>query len=390
MLPVAETIFWLSLGILLYTYVGYALILLILTSVKKWIKSTTLPDTIKYEAVTLVVAAYNEENFIEEKINNCLSLDYPGDKIKFIFVTDGSTDNTTAIIKKFSSIFNLHNDERRGKVAAVNRAMNMVDTPYVIFSDANTLLNRNSILEMMKHYSDEKVGGVAGEKKVIPGNANNSVGKGEGLYWRYESFLKKLDSRMYSVVGAAGELFSMRTELYTQISDDTILDDFVQSLTLCSNGYVVRYEPDAFSQEQASVSIKDEMERKVRISAGGFQAMILLKNLFNVFRYPVLSFQYISHRVFRWTLAPLALIALFLASIAAWYLGGHIFYGYFALAQALCYAFAVAGWLMAASDRQPGPFYLPFYFTFMHLCVFGGFARFVLGKQTANWKKAVR
>lgn len=390
MLPVTETIFWLSVGIILYTYVGYALILLILTTIKRRVKTTAIADDNKYEAVTVLVAAYNEENSIEEKIKNCLSLDYPTARITFLFITDGSTDGTASIIRKYPSIVHLHSDERSGKLAAVNRAMEVVATPFVIYSDANTLLNKQSIWRIMRHYADEKVGGVAGEKKVVAAGLNDTVGKGEGLYWKYESALKRLDSALYSVVGAAGELFSIRTALYSRIPNQVILDDFVQSLSVCLKGFVVRYEPGAFSQEKGSVSVKDEMERKTRISAGGFQAIVLLKKLFNVFRHPTLSFQYISHRVLRWTLAPLALVALLISSVAAWYMGGGLFYGYFSVLQLIFYGFAIVGWVMAHNNRHPGVFYLPFYFTFMHMCVFTGFGRYLFGKQGSAWKKAAR
>lgn len=391
MLPVSETIFWISFGILLYTYAGYPLILLILTTLKKKRKPLydNSADSI-YEPVTLLVAAYNEETIIEGKIKNCLSLDYPKEKIKFIFISDGSDDRTPDIINNYPVITHLHNRERSGKLAAVNRAMQIVDTPLVIFSDANTMLNRESISRIVRHYQDPEVGGVSGEKTVLAGAAGEDLGKGEGLYWKYESFLKKLDSRLYSVVGAAGELFSMRTALYTQLPANIVLDDFVQSLLVCLKGYIVRYEPEAFSQEKPSLSLKDEMERKLRITAGGFQAILFLRKLFNVFRHPVLTFQYVSHRVLRWTLTPVALVTLLAATIMTWYAGGAPFYGYFALAQVIFYGIALLGWTMAANNRHPGPFYLPFYFVFMHFSVFGGFARFIWGSQETTWKKAAR
>lgn len=390
MLPVSETIFWGSLIILCYTYIGYPLILLILNVMRHFSKPSqkNSPDT--YDSVTFLVAAFNEEAIIEEKILNCFSIDYPSEKIKYVFVTDGSTDNTTAIINKYPSIIHLHQSERKGKLAAVNRAMTLIDTPIVIFSDANTHVNSQSVNLLVKHYADDQVGGVSGEKRVLASGAADAVGKGEGFYWKYESFLKKLDSKIYSVVGAAGELFSMRTSIYKTLPEHIVLDDFVQSLSLCADGHVVRYEPGAIAHEKGSSSLKDELERKVRISAGGFQAMSYLKKLFNVFRFPLLSFQYISHRVLRWTLCPIALVALYITTITVWQFGGGVEYGYFALLQTIFYALALVGWLLARSNRSPGPFYLPFYIVFMHLCVFGGFARYLAGNQGAAWKKAAR
>ena len=137
-----------------------------------------------------------------------------------------------------------------------------------------------------------------------------------GLYWKYESFLKKLDSEFYSVVGAAGELFSLRTELYESAGENVIIEDFVMSLKICMRGYIIKYEPGSFAMEESSPSMKEEEKRKIRISAGAFQAMVLLRGLFNVFKYPALSFQFISHRILRWTLCPICLIALLVANIA--------------------------------------------------------------------------
>ncbi len=273
MLPVSETIFWVAFIIICYTYFGYPLILLILNGIKKFLKKSSATHPSTYEPVTVLVAAFNEEAIIEEKILNCLAIKYPSEKIKYVFVTDGSSDRTGDIIRKYPSIIHLHETARRGKLAAINRAMLIIDTPLVVFTDANTFVNPESIGLLVRHYADPRVAGVSGEKRVYASGADDAVGKGEGFYWKYESFLKKLDSRLYSIVGAAGELFSLRSALYTTLPENIVLDDFVQSLSLCADGHVVRYEPGAVAVEKGSLSIKDEMERKVRISAGGFQAM---------------------------------------------------------------------------------------------------------------------
>jgi biofilm PGA synthesis N-glycosyltransferase PgaC len=388
MVPASETVFWICFIIIFYTYAGYPLLLLFLVFIKKMIHPEKPVAQAIYMPVTVVVAAYNEEDIIEEKITNCLALNYPADKIQFIFITDGSDDNTSALIKKYDVIRHLHNDERRGKLAALNRVMEHVKTEIVIFSDANTFMHPDSITRIITHYSDKKVGGVAGEKKISP--EAGGLAKGEGLYWKYESFIKNLDSQLYTTVGAAGELFSMRTALYKPLRENIIIEDFVQSLMLCEAGYVVKYEPAAFTEEHASIRLTDEMERKIRISAGGFQAIVLLKSLFNVFRHPVLSFQYISHRVLRWTLCPLALIGLYISSIILWTTVNDPFFTFFAVAQTVFYLVAFTGWMIARANLHPGPLYLPFYFVFMNMCVFAGFTRFVEGKQQAMWRKALR
>ena len=244
---------------------------------------------------TLVVAAYNEETLIEEKIINCLKLKYPAGKYKILFITDGSTDKTPDIIGRYPQVQLLHQAGRTGKIAAVHRAMDHVTTEIAVFTDANTFLNTDALINICRHYEDQTVGAIAGEKRVqIDENADASAA-GEGFYWKYESALKKWDSELYSVVGAAGELFSVRRSLYEDVPADTVLDDFMISMLIAAKGYRIVYEPEAYALETASENVTEELKRKIRIAAGGIQSILRLKNLFNPFRYPVLSFQYVSH-----------------------------------------------------------------------------------------------
>jgi cellulose synthase/poly-beta-1,6-N-acetylglucosamine synthase-like glycosyltransferase len=394
-------IFWISLFLIFYSYVGYGILVWIIVKIKSAIgsrrsaigsrQSAILETGQQCPAVALVVAAYNEEDFILEKIQNTLALDYPKDKLELIFITDGSNDNTPAIIGQFPEILLLHQPARQGKVAAMNRAIQHVQSPLVIFCDANTLLNTACIREIVKHYEDPQVGGVAGEKKILQRGKDAAAAAGEGLYWKYESFLKRLDSDLYTTVGAAGELFSVRKSLFEKAPEGTIIEDFVQSLKLVINGYVVRYEPNAYAAEAPSASIKDEMKRKVRICAGAFQAMILLKELFNMFRYPVASFQFISHRILRWTVCPVALITLLISNILIVVMGaGGWFYQVVLVLQALFYIMGITGWIYASRDIRLKAVYIPFYFLFMNLSVFIGFSRFMRNKQTVLWEKAAR
>jgi biofilm PGA synthesis N-glycosyltransferase PgaC len=305
----------------------------------------------------LIVAAYNEEEFIRQKIQNTLELDYPKEALHLIFITDGSTDKTPALVNQFPEIQLLHSTARQGKVAAMHRAMSFVKTPYVIFSDANTLLNKESIRNMVKHYQNPAVGGVAGEKKVMQAAGEAAAGAGEGLYWKYESFLKKLDWQFYTVVGAAGELFSIRTELYEYPGDNILLDDFIISLRVCQKGYRVAYEADAFALETASSSMREEQKRKIRISAGGFQSMYILRRPAEHFQIPNLSFQYISHRVLRWTLCPLFLPLILICNVSLVAAGSSPVYTFLLAAQVLFYGLAFAR-LAAVAAKQKGVFFI--------------------------------
>jgi cellulose synthase/poly-beta-1,6-N-acetylglucosamine synthase-like glycosyltransferase len=388
MTQLALSLFWSGILIILYTYLGYGVVIFILSKIKKYktpnnLKTSELPE------VTLIIAAYNEEQFIVNKITNTLSLDYPAHKLSVFFVTDGSSDATPEIVRKFSNVTLFHEPQRKGKIHAVNRVMRFVKTPIVIFCDANTFLNKEAIKNIVRHYADKKVGGVAGEKRIYKKAEDNASGAGEGLYWKYESFLKKKDSEVYSVVGAAGELFSVRTELFEEPAENIIIEDFYLSLSIAAKGYRFVYEPEACATETASASVGEEWKRKVRISAGGFQAMVKLSHLLNPFKYGMLSFQYISHRVLRWTLAPLSLPIVLLSNI--WLAAqGSGFYQLALLAQTGFYLLAFLGFLNRNKNVSIKGFFVPYYFCVMNFSVYAGLVRYLKGKQSVVWEKSRR
>lgn len=380
--------FWISGFILLYTYLGYGVLIYVLTT---WKKRSVLHETAISELpfVTFVIAAYNESAYIMEKIYNTLALDYPREKLQIFVVTDGSTDRTPDLVRRFDNIRLFHQPERKGKIHAVNRVMPKVDSPIVVFSDANTALNPKALQYMVSHYQDPQVGGVSGEKIIVDLAADGAAGSGEGLYWKYESLLKQLDSRLYSMVGSAGELFSIRTRLYEPPPENMIIEDFFISLKIVANGSRFAYEPRALATETASATVNDEWKRKVRISAGGLQAIIQLAMLLNPFRFGVVTFQYISHRVLRWTLAPVALlVAFFSNAYLAW--SGH--WGYQALlaCQISFYLLAGLGYVYRNRKIAIKGFFVPFYFTVMNASVYAGFYRFLSGKQSVLWEKTKR
>src|SRR5687768_16989282 len=265
MTSLTSYLFWIGLFIIFYTYAGYGLVIFILSKLRVKRKPINHLQDNDLPPVTVLVAAYNEEQCIEDKIANTLNLNYPKDKLSILFVTDGSTDSTPLIVKKFHAVKLFHDFQRKGKIHAVNRVMKFVTTPIVVFSDANTLLNADALKNIVRHYQDEQVGGVAGEKRIYKNDEDNASGAGEGFYWKYESFLKKKDAEVYSIVGAAGELFSVRTALYQEPAENIIIEDFVLSMNICAQGYRFMYEPDAYAMETASASVKEEWKRKVRI-----------------------------------------------------------------------------------------------------------------------------
>jgi cellulose synthase/poly-beta-1,6-N-acetylglucosamine synthase-like glycosyltransferase len=240
---------------------------------------------------------------------------------------------------------------------------------------------------LVKHFIDEKVGGVSGEKKVV---SDDGLTKQEGLYWKYESALKKLDACYYTVVGAAGELFSFRKKLWSDLEADTILDDFMTSMRIVQKGYRVLYEPKAIAIETASASVKDEAKRKVRISAGGFQSIMRLTPVLNILKYGKASFLYISHRVLRWAVCPFCLILALLANIILAQYSTNVIYIIFLVAQVSFYILALLNWLLSFKKLKI-PMVQPLqYFVFMNICVIRGFFRYINGAQTVTWERAQR
>ncbi|MEM0991919.1 MAG: glycosyltransferase family 2 protein [Bacteroidota bacterium] len=398
---VLPIIFWVSLFIILYTYLGYGVLLFMLKSLKNNIsskknnlKKTRYGDDEKKPKVTFLVAAYNEKSYIEQKIANSLNFNYPKHLIQYYFVTDGSSDDTPERIKNYPipadvSLKLFHESARKGKIAAVNRVMPQVDTPIVIFSDANTDVNEDAITNIVKHYKNPKVGAVAGEKRIQLEQKEEASSAGEGIYWKYESTLKKWDSEVNSVVGAAGELFSIRTKLYEEPPQDSIVEDFYMTMRIASKGYKVAYEPEAYAVETASASVGEELKRKIRIAAGGFQSVVRLADLLNIFKYGFLSFQYISHRVLRWTLAPLALVVLFVCSLLLASQGG-LFYQIVLVGQLFFYLLAVIGLLLEKRKIKLKAFFVPYYFCVMNYAVFRGLLRYLSGSQSVMWERAKR
>jgi biofilm PGA synthesis N-glycosyltransferase PgaC len=386
-----KVLFWLSLFIVFYTFFGYGILLYIIVRLKRILKpeEKAVYAFNDLPTCTLIVAAYNEVDDIREKIQNTLLLNYPQGRLDLVFVTDGSTDGTPEAVAEFLEIRLLHSSERKGKISAVHRAIATVTTDLIVFTDANTFLNSDALILLCRHYADVKVGAVAGEKRVAIEERTDATA-GEGFYWKYESKLKAWDSELYSVVGAAGELFSIRKALYEAVPANSVLDDFMISMRIAEKGYVIVYEPEAYALESSSANTTEELKRKIRIAAGGIQSVIWLKALLNPFRFPVLSFQYISHRVLRWTITPFLMIAAFLLNIfLAWNRASEIYPVLFAL-QCIFYVSAYAGKIFEDRKIRMKLFFVPYYFCLMNYAVLAGIFRFVFGEQSVIWEKASR
>ncbi|MDD3432123.1 MAG: glycosyltransferase family 2 protein [Bacteroidales bacterium] len=426
-----EWFFWLLFALVFYTYLGYGLLLFVLVRLKRLFgrggkppqqvqdlaaqvagnanKATDeglaaplagnadkatgedqsrLTSGMELPHITMLIAAYNEEDYVAQKVQNTRELQYPADKLHQLWVTDGSTDRTPVLLSQYGDIEVLHQPQRGGKIAAMNRAMAFVTTPLVVFSDANTMLGRESLRRIARMFENPRTGCVSGEKRIFTDKEGAASAAGEGIYWKYESKLKSWDAELHSVVGAAGELFAIRTELYQEVEPDTLLDDFIISLRVAMQGYKIDYDPEAYAIEHASANVREELKRKVRIAAGGIQAVVRLHPLLNVFKYGLLSFQYISHRVLRWTITPFALLSLLPLNIAL--AQASVFYTVLLFLQGLFYATALTGWLFERRKIKIKLFFVPFYFFVMNYAVFAGLWRYLGKKQSVNWERARR
>jgi len=384
-------IFWILAFIIVYTYLGYGLVLFLLVRIKRLFRTRSIAALKDEELpeITLLVAAYNEYDYVHQKMENTLAINYPADKLHFMWVTDGSDDGTPELLRKeYPKVEVHHLPERKGKIAAMNRAVKLVKTPLIVFSDANTILGVDSVRRIAALFNDPKVGCVSGEKRIMNEEKAAASSAGEGIYWKYESTLKRWDAELYSAVGAAGELFAVRTDLFNEVEPDTLLDDFIISLRIAMQGYRIEYDPEAYAAEWASASIAEELKRKVRIAAGGIQSVVRLYPLLNIIKYGVLSFQYISHRVLRWAVTPFLLpIVLVLNIILA---PGSVLYTVMLLLQGLFYLGGLVGQQLEHRKLKVKIFFIPYYFLFMNYAVFLGFFRYLRNKQSVNWERARR
>ncbi|MDR0988679.1 MAG: glycosyltransferase family 2 protein [Prevotellaceae bacterium] len=396
---VLEIIFWVGLCTVFYTYVGYGALLYLLVKLKECFRKPVqypLPEDAALPPVTLFIAAYNEELVVDEKMRNTLALDYPADKLRVLWVTDGSNDATNQRLQNWPQATVLHQPERQGKTAALNRGMTYVETPLVVFTDANTHLNSQAIRHIVATFADPRVGCVAGEKRIAVQEKENAASGGEGFYWKYESTLKALDTRLYSAVGAAGELFAVRRELFEPMPVDTLLDDFVLSLRIAMKGFLIAYCAQAYAVESGSADMHEEEKRKVRIAAGGLQSVWRLRALLlRPFRYRWLWFEYVSHRVLRWSVTPVLLFLLLPLNAALLVLSDREcsrLYLVLLLLQLLFYAAGMYGRLLAGKNIKNKVLFIPYYFLFMNLNVIKGFAYLHKRKTSRNgaWEKAKR
>lgn len=371
-----------SLALVAYVFAGYPAIVALL--------SRLCPRPVQGEAgftpaISLIILAHNESDVIEAKLRNAAELDYPPERLEVVVVTDGSDDATPERAGRMPGVRVLHRPERRGKLAAMNRAVETATGDVLVFSDANNLYSRDALRELVRPLADPAVGLVTG-RKAIDDAQGSALDRAEGLYWRYESKIKEWESASGSVVGVAGEILAFRREAYRSPEAGIMNEDFVQALLVATAGWRVLYAPQALSVERASATIEDEATRRSRLITGRAQA---LRRLLPVMlrSHPRLAWQVISHKGLRplvpWALLVAAASNLRLARSRAWARG-------MAALQAAFYAAAALGWREERAGRRSRWTYLPFYFCRMNVATLRGLRDFAGGRHEAVWARVRR
>jgi biofilm PGA synthesis N-glycosyltransferase PgaC len=384
-----QTIVFISLFLLVYHYFLYPLLVVVLA---RLLGGSHRPGQ-SGEAgnhdlprVTFLVAAYNESLVIDEKIRNTLDLDYPGDLLEIIVVADGSDDGTERIVEGYAGqgVISLHQPERRGKTAALNRGVEKASGEIVIFSDANNEFSKSAIRELVKHFRDEKVGGVCGIKQIKQASERESS-TGDSVYWLYESRIKQAESDIATITNADGEIFAIRKELFEKVDESVINDDAEISYNLIKKGFRIVYERAACSYELASEKLVDDFHVKVRMVAGGFQTVALHASaIFKLTSW--YSFSFISHKLLRY-LAPVFMLLVLAGSLLGWQ---EPVFQLLLGAQVLFYGLACLGWYGLQRENMSRVLYVPFYFVAMNLAAFMGLLRYFSSSQSVNWRKAAR
>jgi len=420
-----KLIFWLCLLGTVYTYFLYPFLLKVLSGIfgrryrhkTKSISLYQLDDNL-LPTVTMVVSAYNEAEVLPDKLANCMSLDYPADKISFLIGSDGSDDDTNRILRCLEDerFRTWHSRIRSGKVSMLNRLLKMVTSDIVVFSDANTMFHPQAIRNLVYPFAQTDVGCVNGKLELIADASDIHACQPEGIYWRYENRLKQMESVLGAVPSINGGIFAIRRHLYEELPEHAVTEDQVLGMRIMVRGYRCVFAQAARACESVS-SWSGELRRRIRISAGNFQSLFLVPAILNPFRgfrrrgdsgdtnahnkkllgskascidkrltRIWVSFAFISHKLLRW-LVPFFLTGMLCANVL---LAGEAFYGSTLFLQGLFYICGLIGALLTKLGTLPKVLTLPKYFIAMNAAILLGLARFLMRRQQTTWAKTPR
>lgn len=383
-----QAVVWLCMGMLGYTYLGYPLLMYLLAKLRRLRQqpapAATLPDTNHQDwpLVSFLIPAYNEQSIIRQKVENTLNLDYPKDRLHITVVSDGSTDQTNDMLASYgpNEIQFISLPKRQGKTTVLNQTIPRLPGEIIALSDASGLLRPDALKKLVRHFANPQVGCVSGVY-MFETEDNTLRSMTERLYWQYETFLKKHESQVHSVIGAHGALYAFRRALFQPLDQKVINDDFILPMQIIRQGYRVLYEPDAVVSERESTSLNGEFQRRIRINVGNFQMIYVLRSLLNPRRGRV-ALQFISHKVLR-TISPVFILLLPVACLLA----EAPLYRFMLDLQAAFYLIGVLGYLQEFFGLRISYLYMPFYFLMGNVAAIFGFVRFILKKQSILWRR---
>jgi cellulose synthase/poly-beta-1,6-N-acetylglucosamine synthase-like glycosyltransferase len=381
---VAAWLFWISVGLVVYAYVGYPVLIYILS--RLFGKPPTPPPAPEqWPTVSLLIAAYNEANHIQQRIENALAMDYPGDQLQIVIASDGSSDATCSIVEQYADrgVILFDYAERSGKPAVLNRSVPRLTGEIVAFSDANSYTEPAALKHLVRWFSDPQLGAVCGKLVLVDADTGQNV---DSMYWKYETFLKKCESRLGGLLGSNGAIYALRRAWYPAIPDNTIVDDFVIPLRAkIVEGCKIVYDADAIATEETPAGIQDEFKRRSRIGAGGFQAIGLLWRLLSP-RHGWTAFTFLNHKILRW-ICPFLLILALLTNLL---LLNHVLYRWLLGAQVGFYLLAALGNVLPSQPKVLRTLRLATMFTSMNAALLVGFFRWLFGTQRATWHRTER
>ncbi|MBI4649948.1 glycosyltransferase family 2 protein [Candidatus Desantisbacteria bacterium] len=377
-----EFIFWINLFLILYVYFGYIIILLLIKSVRK----LNIDKKDYYPSVALLIGIYNEEKVIEEKIKNSLNLDYPREKIKIIIASDNSTDKSHDIIGKYKEkgVILYIARKRQGKVANFNDVIKNLDTEIVIFSDASSMYRSDTIKKLVRNFNDPYIGGVGGKVKYR-NKSDTSVSKGEGIYWKLELLLRRLESETGSTIVVSGTCYAIRRSLFRSLPPN-LPDDLINPLNVIAQGYRIVIDDETEIIEEIVTTIKGEIRARIRIVSLGIAAVFSNIKVLNPFFNFKAALSIWSHKLFRW-LNFLNMLILFISNI---FLTEKLFYYYIFILQLIFYSFAFIGYLLEKYNIRTKIFYIPFYFCLINFTAFLGILNYFRGKNSGIWEPVER
>jgi len=379
-----KILFWAAAVLTFYTFFLYPVFLSLFVRLlpKREPEPLRYPDKFKWPRISLIIAAHNEEKVIEKKLLNTLVLEYPAGQLEVIVVSDNSTDGTCDVVRKYEDrgVILVEVDQRRGKTFAQNQAVRVATGGILFFSDSNSIWEKDALQRLAMCFENPKTGYACGRLKYI--NEETGSGFSEGLYWKYELYLRFLESRLFSVTAGNGAIYAVRASDYLEI-DDLYSHDLELPHEMVKRGKLALYVPAAVACEKAAKEVEEEYTRKVRMLSRTWRRILTGPSLYNPFKYgPVYSWMMISHRLLRY-LVPFFQVIIFGAS---WFLrnSSAVYMAAFA-AQLAFYALAIIGKVFNLKNRL---FFMPYYFCMFNLASLVGFFKALSGNVSPVWEKA--